>query len=254
MVIRHVEQEIDKILDCYLEGVLTTDEVRLLHRQLDADLPSGDVQYILDRIELPDDLLYGSDNPKEVKIRYQRALPANVVPQALQLQRSWLLYGVFGLLLLLLPLLFYVLPIQQHQKIFDRYFVSYSITSIPQQFNDQALEEQWHTAVFKYKNEHYLQTVKTLESLLTQPNIDTYAIHFYIGISYLAMSESERALSHLVTVAADINPLCQQANWYIALAHLQLNDITSTQAILRSIIETPDAYNREEAMALLANL
>lgn len=50
-------QEIDRILDGYLEGVLTEAEVQVMHRQLDGNLPSGDLERLLAHIELPDELL-----------------------------------------------------------------------------------------------------------------------------------------------------------------------------------------------------
>lgn len=49
--------EIDRILDGYLEGALTEAEVQVMHRQLDGNLPSGDLERLLAHIELPDELL-----------------------------------------------------------------------------------------------------------------------------------------------------------------------------------------------------
>lgn len=252
---RHVEKEIDNLLDRYLEGVLTKEEVRLLHRQLEEDLPSGEVQDLLDHIKLPDDVLNPSAiNPKkEVKIYYKHALPHHNRPKK-QPEKSPFLYVVVIILLLIIPLIFYILPIQQRQKMFDRYYKPYSITAVQATFDNQALADQWRTAVFKYNNDNYLQAAKTLESLLDKQASEKYIIDFYVGLCYLSISESELALVHLNPVAEGINPLHHQATWYAALAQLQLNELEKAKNILQNIVQMPDSYNSDEAKEILKRL
>lgn len=249
---RYVEREIDNLLDRYLEGVLTTEEVRLLHRQLENDLPSGEAQALLDSIELPDDLLNAPIvvRPKEHKIQYNKA-KNNPLRRSEKI--GWL-YAIVLLLVLVIPMFFYIAPIQQRQKLFNHYFRPYSITAVQDPFQEQAMAELWSNAAFKYNGDNYIQALQTLENIAKQSTDNQHVVNFYIGLCYLSLKDSERALPYLKQVADNINPLRHQANWYIALAQLQLNETENAKATLQTIISMPDSYNSDEAAALLKRL
>lgn len=264
ITMRHVEHEIDKILDRYLEGVLTTDEVRVLHRQLDDDLPSGDVQAVLDRIELPADLLEQPTVSVQTKAYQRRPAYRLATPPSVARLRLSAMYGTLTLLLFIIPCVLYmfcyVWPLRQQQKMVEQYFTPYNAASYPINIEDATIATTWQTAVFKYNNAaqynaaDYLTAAHTFETLLAQPFEDIYALHFYIGVSYIAAHQPSNALAHLAQVSTAVTPLRQQALWYMALAYLQNNNRVSAKNVLQQIVSTPNAYRQQEAKSLLAKL
>jgi len=83
---------------------------------------------------------------------------------------------------------------------------------------------------------------------------DNSTVHFYAGISHLALNDLERARSSLQKTIADENSqLTEPAEWYSGLLYLKENDLEKARAILNNIISMDGMY-KERAMELLNRL
>ncbi len=258
-----VEQEIDKLLDQYLDGRLSTDEVRLLHRQLEAgNNPnngySTEFDEWVERVTLPDDLLhYTPTIYTEPAYKKQIAYDEDTLP--LVSGRQILLWGVLFIFIMSLSLYWYVLPFEKNQSLFDKYFQPLPLHEVTYVTNSQKDNDLWRSAIFKYSDRKYAIAIQDLEKIRNNNNDsdsedNDNVIELLIGVCLLADREVNRALPHLTNLAASESPLHQQAKWFAALAYLQNSDSAKARFYLEQIAQNPQAYNNNMANVLLLEM
>lgn len=99
-----------------------------------------------------------------------------------------------------------------------------------------------------YLNEDYLQAIRFFNQAIARNN-DDYEAHFYIGVSYLMSQSSEKAIPHF-NILIENNDLMFNvpAQWYLALAYLQLEELELATPILEELLET--SYDVEAGQLL----
>jgi len=114
---------------------------------------------------------------------------------------------------------------------------------------DQA---EWQLAVSYYDAENYDEAFTQFDLLLSDPEIPSYLSAFYGGLSAMAMSQPnhERAIKLFDMVLESDNDYQQQAQWYKALALLQLNKELEASIILHQIVALK-FFNNEKAQKIL---
>lgn len=257
-----VEQEIDKLLDQYLDGRLSTDEVRLLHRQLEAGKNTensnlAELDEWIDRIALPDDLFrYSPATLTEVATKKQTTPTETIIPVVSI--RQVLVWGLLFIFTLSLSLYWYILPFERNEALFDKYFQPIPLSEVTFVDEGQKEKDLWNLIVFKYNERKFDIAAKDLEKLSAQisqnneaPNkLNIDALNLLTGIAHLAAYNTKAALPYLNTVAATESSWQQQANWFAALAYLQNSDLARARFCLERIIQNPKAYNHNTAQTL----
>ncbi|MFK7932658.1 MAG: tol-pal system YbgF family protein [Saprospiraceae bacterium] len=108
-------------------------------------------------------------------------------------------------------------------------------------------------ALKAYDVRDFVQSIQLLtQRLQEQPNDVTAA--YYLGLSYLESSELETAASYLETARINSERYYDAATWYLALTHLKLGKVNSTQLLLRELMQSKDTYYVNKAANLLAEL
>lgn len=107
------------------------------------------------------------------------------------------------------------------------------------------------TAFVAYENKEYEKAIQSFSELIKSES-ETYPT-FYLANSYLAIQDTEKAISLFKEYINTGGDFKDKATWYLALAYLKGNNITSSKSILQNIV-TSKAYNFEKAALLLKEL
>ncbi|MEZ4883299.1 MAG: hypothetical protein R3E32_01090 [Chitinophagales bacterium] len=266
------QEQIDKLLDQYLDGKLTEEEVRLMHETLERGGILTDAE--LDKIVLPVDILQPSTLQKDnIQQNTKTTNTYHKLEDFKQFRNyhhpivetskaySLVFIIVFFTILVMAPFVYMLLPIHFNAKqTFNNNFSPYPINNIERDFNNnESAISNWEKGVAAYKQGNYHSAVHILEDLSknTDDNSQAYIDHFYIGISYLVEKEPKAAIDQLKQVLeSQANSEWKaHANWYLALSYLQLNETQNTINYLKEIVANGDnTYHYDEAMKLLEEI
>ena len=137
------------------------------------------------------------------------------------------------------------------QKLFAENFTAYTNIIAPNRRGEND-ESKLNLAFLAYDNKQYQKAIADFQSL----KADTLQneLTFYIGVSYLAIDEAERAILTLQDVS-DNSQFAMEKQWYMALAHLKRNERTLTIVALKSALKlSTDPVLVRKATALLNEL
>ncbi|MEM6698220.1 MAG: tetratricopeptide repeat protein [Bacteroidota bacterium] len=136
------------------------------------------------------------------------------------------------------------------QEIYATHFEPYPMLlnqrSIDQKTDDQAT---YNNAISFYTKQQYPEALTAFEKLLaTQPDNITY--QFYQANILLADNKAEQAIPVFQKILDGDHPnFEEQARWYLAMAHLQREDLKNAKALLEKI--EAGQYKSKEATKIL---
>ncbi len=258
------QEEIDKILDQYLEGKLNTDEVRLLHTKLQ----QGDI-YSIERedssdIELPDDIRFPLTNAEKAsnQLLYTASGRSFEINEGNYLKfmmlngRSALFIAIVFTLLLLVPFLYLFMSLDKKQNLIFKYFSPHDISSSQRIFDDPQIENEWNVIALKYRSGNYSATLLALNQLYAHQLPDVYIDRFYMGICYIALNEPSNALEHLnaALVQSRNDGFVPYIKWYISLAYLQNGNNDVAKTMLSDLAQLSDFAHFKKDKQLLSEL
>ncbi|OWY20565.1 hypothetical protein C7N43_07950 [Sphingobacteriales bacterium UPWRP_1] len=261
----YYQEEIDKILDQYLAGKLSAEEVRLLH----AKLQKGELHFLSEdeweQIVLPPDVLHPITHAEKMT---EKVLYASAGNDFEWTENRYQKYGwansryavVISLLLgllLLLPFVHLFLSLGKEQNLVNRYFAPHDMIPVERSFTNPDAENLWHAAVLKYRAGNYSASAASLSQLFAYQLPDAYTDHLYMGICYIGNAQPREALHHL-KIAAETTPadagLQNLVNWYISLAYIQNGNIAAAKPLLEQLSETLNFVYQTRAAKLLSEL
>ena len=108
-----------------------------------------------------------------------------------------------------------------------------------------------YRAFLAYENADWAQAVVLFDSL-RQVSPDP-VIDFYTANAYMAQGSFDDAIQLLIDFKASDSPLAERADWYLALAYLQMDDLSEAKMYLQNIIDN-ETYPKEKALELLRDL
>lgn len=270
------QDQIDRLLDEYLDGNLTEEEVRLMHETLENGGTLTEAE--LDKIVLPVEIL--QPNKTQTETIQQPAKKHNAY-RKLEEFKQYRTYShpivetskaytlvfiiVFFTIVVMAPFVYMLLPIHFNtDKIFQSHFTPYPIDNFERNFNNNVFASfNWEEGVEAYQEKNYDEVVYLLNDLLKNEgsHTDSFIDHFYLGISYLGgeKPDSKTAIDHFNKVLTDTTPMTANwkapTHWYLALSYLQLNKTQNTRKHLKEIItEGSEAYHYQEALKLLEEI
>lgn len=270
------QDQIDKLLDQFLDGKLTEDEVRLMHEKLESGEFLSDTE--LDKIVLPDDIListkqenisfesFESDSSR-YKLQDFEKYSTHYKHPIVETSKAhtFVFIIVFFSILIAAPLVYILLPFQfSPQKIFQEYFSPFDITHVNRDFTEDDDFENysnWQTAISEYQQKNYHDAIHKFDDILTSipSRKDAYIDYFFIGVSYLAAdkTKAKSAIEAFDEVLQGEAPpkWKDRAKWYLALSYLQVDAINTAKEYLQSLIGgEKTAFQYEEAEKLLEEL
>jgi hypothetical protein len=138
-----------------------------------------------------------------------------------------------------------------NEKLFAEYYQPYP--NVASSVRGELSEEKLRDAMQQYDAGDFKAALKLLQGILVAEP-DNATAQFYAGVSHLKLKDAEKALTSLqkVSTLGDAK-FSEPAEWYLALAFLQQNDLEKTRARLEAIIATDHLY-KEQALKLLERL
>lgn len=262
----HVFQdELDKILDQYLEGKLNTEEVRLLHNKLkQGNLDSFDEQEDTAEIFLPDDIRFPKTNEEKMSDQlFYSSSGKEFDLEETNYQKFKLLNGkyapliaIFFTIILVVPFLFMFMSLGKEQTLVFRHFTPPDILSTSRSFENANLENEWNSIVLKYRAGNFSSAIVSFEKMFDNPLPDVYIDHFYLGVCYIAINEPKIALNHLQTslFLSKYSELTPSIQWYQALAYIQNGQPQEARKTLIELTTHPEFKDFQKAELLLSEL
>ncbi len=128
---------------------------------------------------------------------------------------------VFSALLLVAFVLYWVFHKTKNQKLFYKHFVPIEVSLINEKNNTDKLVNK---AILLYNKEQYEESVERWKEVLKkEPKNDT--IHYFTGMTYLALDKQNLAIFHLNKVLLNSNSIyLQEAYYYLGLANLKADN------------------------------
>ncbi len=252
-----MENEIDKILDQYLEGRITKEQVRLLHEHI----RQGGVLVESDNadtteVKMPEELYYVS--PEIVfdeTQRFEELKKRRKEYHQKSIFRHAALSVVLFVIIVFTPVVYLFMSISSStDALINRYFRPYDVSKTERKLNNMTLQDKWDSSANKYARKNYTDAIISFNNLISYNPEDVYIDHFYIGLSYIGKGQPREAIDHLEKAIAVNHELTEPARWYLALAHLQNEEIDKTKSLLKPFISEEVKYNHEEAEKLMKSL
>lgn len=106
-------------------------------------------------------------------------------------------------------------------------------------------------AFVAYENEAF-ELAETHFTTLLNSTSDSYVL-FYLANTKLALEKANEAIPLLNSYMSTGENLGSQAQWYLALAHLQINEKAQAKEVLQKIVKF-EGYGAAEAVLLLEKL
>lgn len=108
-------------------------------------------------------------------------------------------------------------------------------------------------ALNAYDNGDFNESIQLLSQRLAQRPDDGIATYF-LGLSYLEISQLETAASYLETARINSDRYYNAATWYLALTQLKLNNESSAKLLLEELKSSSDSFYTKKATQLLKEL
>jgi|GEM_PF-1747362 len=156
-------------------------------------------------------------------------------------------WAAAAILLLLIPLYLILGPGRRDDKLFTFYFKPYQGVSV--QAGDPLAQ-----AMQEYQQRDYAQALPILERLLGEGSAEDTTL-FFKGNASLALDQTPDAISSFRQIVADpTHPFYREAQWYLALAHLQDGATDEAKVQLQSFVSDTSHPHHQEATELLKKL
>ncbi len=140
---------------------------------------------------------------------------------------------------------FYFNRERPNETLFAEYYEPYP--NLASSVRGELTEGKLQDALQQYDARAYKATLELLQKILAI-DPENAAANFYAGVSYLKIEESERAVASLQKALALNDPkFSEPAEWYLALAYLQKNDVENTRARLKEILAKDRAFKEQAA-------
>lgn len=152
-------------------------------------------------------------------------------------------------MLLLLVVAFQFLNTElNNQELFANNYEAYELP-----FNNRAetTDQLLTQAGTLYQQEKYAEALPQLQQLIDDGKGDD-RIKLALGICHLELKNYDKAITVLKQASNQEGFLYQdQAQWYTALAYLQLDKVTESKSLLQQLVNNPKAYFNKQAQQLL---
>lgn len=104
-----------------------------------------------------------------------------------------------------------------------------------------------------YAEKNYTNAIQAFENHLAVIPEDAEAT-FYLGLAQLETGQTENAIDNLETARINSNRFYEDATWYLALAHIKLNQRDDAELVLQDLIKNEQGHYFAKAKKLLEDL
>ena len=246
----------DDLIEKYLDGTLSESEQMLFDQAL-AD-ESFRINLIF-QAKLLDELKLQKSQEIIDQIK-QKAESADLIIKTTSTKRLLpFAFKIAAAFLVLLAVIYFINPFDgvNYDKQFEQYMIDYPVNLIERgsgnendisQIEDQAILKE---ALKAYTNNDYLTAASKFE-LINDPN---ERLLLNQASAYLRLKKADKAINILRPLCSSTaENIADNANWYLALAYIQKNEIQRAIDLLNVISKTDDSLWMSQAKSLLTEL
>lgn len=239
---------IQTAVDRYLDGTMVGTEKADFEQQMQADETlAAEVQLQKDTNEVV--MLYGKKQAIRQKIEAIAKEQKTQTPSRSVVRTLRPVLAVAAMLTLFFIGYFLLPSSPTNEQLFADNFAPYQdvLTAKNDTFNLQAM------AMKAYNDKQYGAATNSLKKLY-QTDPENTAYQLYLGISLLGDDKPIEAIHYLEKVSKSQSDFSDQAEWYLALAHLANKDSSLAKAVLTHIAKSDIHDRKKEAKKLLEEL
>ncbi|PSR01780.1 MAG: hypothetical protein BRD50_08255 [Bacteroidetes bacterium SW_11_45_7] len=156
------------------------------------------------------------------------------------------------LIVFIIPVYFLFLQNPGPEELVDRYYKTYPNTLTEIKRSESEADGQLQSIMALYESGDYTKAIAQSNKLL-QDEPENNGLRFYRGIMYIEEDAYKKAIKDLERVKAQEESYHTQAEWYLALSHLALQQTEQAKPLLEKLAQTPSDY-QQKADQLLARL
>lgn len=241
------EEKDIELIEAYFDGTLEQDDLVYFEKRRaeDADFDSkvDDYGQIIKEIRA-----FGKQDFADKLKTWETEIASKKEAKVIPMKR--LLSIAAAVIIILVPLAYLLLSNvfdHSNQELFTAYFEPYQDVISERSAEMGALEQ----GLSAYNQSNFPSAISQLEIYLAA-HPDEQGAKCYLGISYLASQQPDKAESMLKPVAEHSSGLFKEvAEWYLALAYLQQDQKEKARDQLRKIASQPDHIFGTRASQLL---
>ena len=246
---------IDEILDRYLAGLITEEDVREQHLELEKKQQEEAIDALIEKIELPIDILVAKyDSTVASEQQFTTPTEPNNARENFLHRLPFLMVGVVTVAMLLVA---YFMFYNNHLAMADHYFKPYAITTIERSFSTNEQQNEWNNAINAYEFPDYQTATLYFKNLLNQQPKDDYIDSFFAGICHLAAHQPREAIFYLnQSINTKNNNLAWKntAYWYLGLAYLSNENILAARQYFEKVALADSHIHKDEAIEILERI
>lgn len=198
-------------------------------------------------LDHPDRILFevGEEIAMEDKVQQ---LAKNIESISGSNQRSWPYLKVAASIVFIFLTIFAIYKVtdssKTRQELFAAYYEPYP-DLISVRISDES-DQAWEKALKSYQAGDYNEAIKQFDTSVVPTEYED-DVAFYKAMAFLALNQSEEAISLLKTLKE--GKYHQQVRWYLALGYIQKDEPVEARDLLKEI--GPDDFNWSEAQHLI---
>lgn len=250
---RNFERELDRLLDQYLAGKLTEEQMKIRHNELVYLQEQQERKQYNTSYEYTDDI--GTNNNGKTYSVKQLIKKAKLTKGFFN-KKYALIVTAAVFVFVSLGFAYIYTNSDSTYRLFNKYSHTYSINSTPRAFTNGHIQDNWDIAKFKYEMGNYEGAAKNLHITLKAQSDDQYLDYMYIGICQLKKGAARDATIYLAKGLEKQPPpeIKDALNWYQALAYLKLQDFDKCKSLLKRISSSAKSQFSRRASSLLQEL
>lgn len=168
-------------------------------------------------------------------------------------QSVWKKWSIAATILVLLGLgaMLYLNSINSSEKLYAQYFEPYKNVVQPIVRGD-AEKTTKVLAFMAYDDGDYAKAIGYLDKLLEEKPEAILAL--YKANAQLQINQTEAAITILASDIKKTDSIYAEAQWYLALGYLRIEDKTAAKNYLNALLESNSSFKNKEAQHLLKSL
>jgi predicted negative regulator of RcsB-dependent stress response len=254
-----IEVKYTEIIDRYLNGELSEEELKDFNKLLESDLQLRrelSLEKDLNKIILETDIYEFGNKVKATReaMLLQKPNPNGFDKTVRLRSKKW--YLLAASIIVLVGLLGYLYFLQNQQisseKLFLQYYSKYH-SDIAARSGDEISNDPFILGLNEYEDDNYNDAIRYLNQEINEDSLN-FTAQLYLGISYMEKNNLDKAIDVFKSIINESgNMFIGQAKWYLALTYLKTDDVDyreETKNLLSSIIQNK-GDRAKEALELL---
>ena len=243
--------DLDKLLG-FIEGSLSEEESKEIEKQIETDSLTA---HAITELE---NFYHFNKNAKEKAHKYKMTYDNTLDKIDADQEREGISYKKLGLAAAFLTGIIVVIYLMANSsgsgstELYADYYEPYPVVNNmrAEELNEDSFEE----GLTHYEQRSYNDAVSRLIEI--KPEDSRYSqAQFYLGQSYLAQDEIDKAIEIFSDQAQNNNSVLQShSQWYLALAYIKIGNTGEAEDILEEIAGNENSYNHTQARELLEEL